>query len=54
MVEMARAASNAHATADVLSIVNALEQERMAARESVRTVVIRLGAPKKTEHAEGG
>lgn len=46
VMEMARAASNAHANADVLSIVNALEQERMADKESVRSLIIRLGAPK--------
>lgn len=54
VMEMARAASNAHATADVHSIVNALEQERMANRESVRSLIIRLGAPKKAEHVEEG
>ena len=52
VMEMARASSNAHATADVLSIVNSLERERMADGESVRSLVIRLGAPKKAEHAE--
>ena len=42
-----------HATADVHSSVDAREQQRMADEKSLRSVIIRLAAPKKHSIQEG-